>query len=355
MNKFKIIHSLYLTFFKPIAFFLDAEFVHDKITQIGESLENFPFLVESLFCYKDKKLQKRIAGITFENPIGLAAGFDYDGHLAAVLKHVGFGFNTIGTVTALPYEGNKKPRLLRLPKSKSLLVNKGFKSQGAKKIEERLDSKYKNKKIKGNILGISVGSTNIPQINTINKAIKDYLFTFSIFKNKKYVKYFELNISCPNTSMTQGFTDPKNFEKLVKALKRLSIKKPIFVKMPNEISFKKSDKLIEIALKNKISGFIFSNLVKDRNNKFLKKEELKKVKNLKGNFSGKPAFENSNNLIKHARKKFGKKIVIIGTGGIFNAKDAKEKLDSGADLVQLITGMIYEGPQLIGEINKELA
>ncbi len=347
----KVFEILYQNLFKPAAFVMDAEFIHDAITRFGEVLENFDFVVSPIFSYKNTKLKKKILGITFENPIGLAAGFDYDGHLAQVLKHVGFGFNTIGTVTNLPYKGNEKPRLVRLPESKSILVNKGFKSEGANLIAKRLDKK----KLKGHTIGISVGSSNVAQINSINKAIDDYLSTFGIFKNKPYVKYFELNISCPNASMSESFSDKKNFEKLVKAIVKLKIKQPIFVKMPNEISFQKSDELVGIAMKKGIYGFIFSNLVKKRDNSAFNKKEIKSVKSFKGNFSGRPCFENSNKLIKHTRAKFGNDIVIVGCGGIFNPQDAMEKLKNGADLVQLITGMIYNGPQLIGQICEKIA
>jgi dihydroorotate dehydrogenase len=323
---------------------MDAEFVHDMITKFGEFLENYPRIVKKLFSYENFSLNKTIYGIKFSNPIGLSAGFDYDGHLAKVMKYVGFGFNTVGTVTYTAYEGNDKPRLARLPKSKSLLVNKGFKSEGAIAIAKRLDTKN----LKNHVIGISVGDRN--------GNIEDIIKTFKIFAKKNYVKYFELNISCPNIPVEGGkLSEPKNFEKLVQAIKRLKLVQPIFIKMPNEISFKNSDKLVEIALKSKINGFVFSNLVKDRTNPAFDKVEINKFKNFKGNFSGKPTFLNSNKLIKHTRKKFGKKIVIIGTGGIFNANDAKAKFDAGADLVQLITGMIYEGPQLVGEICKELS
>ncbi len=335
MNKYKLV--------RPILFRFDSELIHDLMTKVGESLENYPTLVESLFSYKDSKLKRKIAGIEFNNPIGLSAGFDYDGRLAKVIKHVGFGFNTVGTVTYDPYKGNKKPRLARLPKSKSLFVNKGFKSSGAVEVAKRLDKKN----LKNHIIGISIGDRN--------GSIENILKTFEIFKKKSYVKYFELNISCPNIPNSgAAFVKSNNFKKLIKAIKKIKIKQVIFIKMPNEIEFKKSDELVNIALKNKINGFVFSNLVKDRNNPFLDKDELKKFKNLKGNFSGKPTFLNSNKLIKHTRKKFENKVVIIGTGGIFSAKDAKEKLDAGADLVQLITGLIYEGPGIVGKICREL-
>ncbi len=249
----------------------------------------------------------------------------------------------MGTVTYQSYQGNQKPRLARLPKSKSLLVNKGFKSEGAMAIAKRLDSKN----FKNHVVGISIGSRE--------GKVDDIIKTFNIFKIKNYIRYFELNISCPNIPTIDAFTNPENFQKLVKEVRKLKLNQPIFIKMPNEINFRQSDELVRIALENKINGFIFSNLIKDRKNPSFNKKEMNKLRNYKGNFSGKPTFENSNKLIIHTRKKFGSKVIIIGTGGIFNAKDAKEKLDSGANLVQLITGMIYEGPQLIGEINKELS
>jgi dihydroorotate dehydrogenase len=348
--KSSFISAAYQNIFRPVAFSLDAEFVHDKITNVGEFLENQKALLSWLFAYKNPSLSKHVLGVAFENPVGLAAGFDYDGHMAKVLKHVGFGFNTVGTVTAKPYYGNVKPRLTRLPASRALLVNKGFKSEGALKVAKRLG----RKNLKKHTIGISVGSSNIPEVNTIRKAIEDYVFTFNTFKNKSYVKYFELNISCPNTAIAEPFTDPKNFKKLARAVNKLKIDKPIFVKMPNEITNTCSDTLVEIALKEGIKGFIFSNLVKDRKSSTLAKSEVKLAANLKGSISGKPTEKNAERLIAHTRKKFGESVAIIGVGGIFDSEDAIRKLEKGADLVQLITGMIYQGPQLVGQICEEL-
>lgn len=347
----KVIGILYRNLIKPALFQFEAEFVHNAIARIGESLENQKWLLSFLRAREDKNLKKSILGLEFENPVGLAAGFDYNGRLAKVMKHVGFGFNTVGTVTARKYEGNKSPRLARLPKSKSLLVNKGFKSDGAEVVAMRLDKK----KLEGHLVGISVGSSNIPEVNTVNKAIEDYLDTFRIFKNKPYIKYFELNISCPNAAMTESFSNPKNFKELTRAIVSCDITQPIFIKMPNEISFDESDTLVRLALENGVRGFIFSNLVKDRNNPVFDKLEIARFKDIKGNFSGRPAAENSKKLIKHTRDIFGKEVAIIGCGGIFSADDALERLGAGADLIQLITGMIYEGPQLIGEINQKIA
>ena len=350
MNKFQIIGGLYRNVVKPVAFKIDAEVVHNSFTKLGEAMENGEWIIENLFSYKNLKLKKKVLGVEFPNPIGLAAGFDWDGHLAQVMGAVGFGFNTVGTVTARAYAGNTKPRLGRLPRSQSLLVNKGFMSEGAETVAKRLG----NKNLENRVIGISVGSSNLPAVNTINKAIDDYLFTFDVFQNKPYVKYWELNISCPNTAMTESFTNPANFAKLVSQVAKLNLRQPIFVKMPNETEMVESDKLVVIGLKKGIRGYIFSNLVKVRKNPLLDPKEMKKFNNLKGNFSGKPTEANANRLITHTRKKFGNEVAIIGCGGVFSANDARAKFDAGADLVQLITGMIFQGPQLAGEICRGL-
>src|SRR3989344_2036574 len=205
------LHEYYYRYVaRPILFLFDSEFDHDLMTSLGEKSENMGWILHGLYGYRHPSLHKKVLGLEFENPIGLAAGFDYDGHMAKVMQHIGFGFNTVGSVTALPYEGNPKPRLGRLVKSKALLVNKGFKSGGAVAIRRRLDQK----KLAGHTVGISVGSSNLPQIDSIPKAIADYITTFTLFQNRKYVKYFELNISCPNISLKGTFNDPINFAKL---------------------------------------------------------------------------------------------------------------------------------------------
>lgn len=349
--KHTIFGSLYKTIFKPIAFLFDAEFVHNSISSVGEKLEFAAPLVSATFSYQNPVLAKKVLGIEFANPIGLSAGFDNNGHVAKIMKYVGFGFNSVGTVTARSSPGNPAPRLGRLPESKSLWVNKGFRSDGADAIAKRLD----NKKLVGHTIGVSVGSSNLPAVNTISKAIDDYLYTFDVFQKRNYVKYFELNISCPNTAITESFTDKRNFTKLVTEVASLHIRQPIFVKMPNEILFDDSDELVRISQKHEICGFIFSNLVKDRKNPAFVNDEMEKFADKKGNFSGKPAEKNANALVAHTRKKFGKDVALIGCGGVFGIEDVFAKFRAGADLVQLITGMIFEGPQLVGEICDKLA
>lgn len=350
MNKPAIVGKLYKNILKPIFFTQDPENVHNFITTIGEGIggnSTASNITSNLLTYKNKSLEQKIDGIKFENPVGLSAGFDYDGHLAETMHYTGFGFNTIGTVTAQPYSGNTPPRLSRLPKSGSLLVNKGFKSDGALNVRNRL----RTKNLLDKTIGVSIGSSNLPEVNTINAAIEDYIKGFETFKSERYVKYLELNISCPNTSMTESFSNKKNFQNLLDEISKLKIKKPIYVKMANELSLNETDTLVKVGIDSGMSGFIFSNLVKNRQNPKLDRDEIELIKDLKGNFSGKPTEISANNLIKHIYKEYGKHTTIIGCGGIFTAEDAYEKIKLGAHLIQLITGMVYNGPQIAAEIN----
>jgi len=348
-----ILRYLYKNAVKPVLFQIDAEVVHDGFTLFGSILGRFPggmFATEKLIkgTIPDKKVI--IDGVELSSPVGLAAGFDYTGRMARVMKGVGFGFNTVGTVTARPYEGNRKPRLLRLPTSRALLVNKGFKSPGAQEVKKILDAQN----LAGQIVGISVGSSNIPEVDTIEKAIADYCTTLSIFKDVPYVSYFEINISCPNACISEQFAAKETLSNLLTEISKLNITKPLWLKMANEITEEQLVEQIQTAMKFGVKTFILSNLVKHRDNAFIAEEDRKRVEKLKGNFSGKPTEENTLKLIAKARQTFGKEISIIGLGGIFSPEDAQKKIDAGADAVQLITGMIYEGPWLIGDIIRSL-
>lgn len=344
----------YKNILKPILFTQDPETVHDRFTRAGEIFGASSLvskLFYNLYCRVDHRLHTKVGELELNNPVGLAAGFDYNGYISKFLYTLDFGFNTIGTVTAKPYDGNARPRLLRLVKSKSLLVNKGFKSEGADSVYDRL-SKYLYSE--NSVVGVSVGSTNIETVDTIDKAIEDYLYTIDKFKDLSSIKYIEINISCPNTKMKESFSSPTNLELLLSTIAELQVDKPLFIKLANEVSTELLSHQLELAIKYGVSGAILSNLVKDRNNKYLDKQELEIVKDKKGNFSGKPCQENSDKLIQFAYKNFGKSIDIIGVGGIFSAEDAYRKIRLGASAVQLITGLIFKGPQLVSQINRGL-
>ena len=304
-------------------------------------------ICNQLFNCKSSMLYQTIYDISFTKPVGLAAGFDYDAKLTNILYTLGFGFQTIGTVTNNPYKGNPSPMLGRLPKSKSLMVNKGFKNAGIKIIAKKL----KNKSFIIP-LGISIGRSNLQKLN-LEKSINDIINAFKIIE-KNYINnsYYELNISCPNLLGNIDFYNSQHLDMLLSKIDLLKIKKPIFVKMPISKTDSETLTILTVIAKHCPKGVIIGNLQSNRKDKTLNQEEVKQF--LKGNFSGKPCEERSNQLIALTYKHFGKRFVIIGCGGIFSAKDAYKKIKLGASLVQLITGMIYKGPQLISQINLEL-
>lgn len=350
--RLSIIAFLYQYVMKPVLFLFDPEFIHNIMVSRGEMIGKT--FIKKLFNWKlnysSKKLRQNIDGINFEGPVGLAAGFDYNGQLTQVLYSLGFGFQSIGTITNLPSEGNPYPRLGRLPKSRSLMVNKGFKNNGAVLIANNIQKL--NFKVP---IGISVGVTNDPKIDTVKDAIGDIRRTFQIIEKMKIKNsYYELNISCPNLNDgSVDFFKPENLNRLLQLIDQLKWKKPVFVKMPVSISDRKFVSLLEVIVKYKfIKGVVIGNLWKNRKNKLLDRQEVKNFSD--GSFSGKPCGPRSNELIKLTYKKYGKKLTIIGCGGIFNGQDAYKKIKLGASLVQLITGIIYQGPQVISQINMEL-
>lgn len=351
-----MINFIYKKIVKPILFKFPADDVHTFFLKRGRLLGSVNFIrkfIGKILPYKDSILNQKVAGISFANPVGLAAGFDYDADLIDILPSVGFGYHTVGTVTYLSYKGNPRPMLGRLPKSKSLLVNKGFKSMGMNSVLNKIG----NKRINSIPLGLSIGSTN-QAYKKIEDMAEDVYLSFEKALKTDYFDYFELNISCPNLinieNLKEKFDDPVGFAILLNKLSYLNINKPLFIKMHAEKSADDTLALLSVAENYKwVTGVIMSNLVKDRKNKYLNKEEVKNAG--RGNFSGKPTEELSNNLISEVYKKYKDRFVIIGTGGIFSGLDAYEKIRKGATLVQMITGMIYEGPSVIGKINKDLA
>lgn len=347
-----LISFLYRHIIKRGLFLIDAERVHNFTSSLGELLGKIKFAVkifEKIFVVKSPILKQKIHGVTFTNPIGLAAGFDYEAKLPKILPSVGFGFGTVGTVTNHPYGGNPKPMLGRLPKSKSLMVNKGFKSPGVDKIIEKMEKLSINTSFP---VGLSIGRTNGRQMSQKESA-KDVLTSFEKFeKSKIKVSYYELNISCPNLIGNISFYPPKNLEELLKEVDKLRLKIPLFIKMPIEKSNKEVLAMLKVIARHRVKGVIFGNLQKDRKHPSLVKEEVNKFK--VGNFSGKPTHERSNELIALAYKNYKNHLTIIGCGGVFTPEDAYLKIKLGASLVQLITGMIFEGPQLITQINMGL-
>ena len=343
MSVFKF---LYKNIFKPIVFLLDPEFVHNCIVSLGKLLGKFKFgrwLVTKMFYFKSSKLEQNILGINFENPIGLSAGFDKNAELLNILPCVGFGFAEVGSITGEYCEGNPTKRLWRLKKSKSLLVYYGLKNDGAEAISKRLQ----NKKFAFPV-GVSVAKTNSADTVETSRGVADYVKAHSLMA--EIGNFTTVNISCPNAFGGQPFTSPESLELLLKAIDQVPTSKPTFVKFSPDMSEQQLDSLLEVISRHKIEGIVCTNLTKNRALTTIKDKGIPDV----GGMSGKVVEELSNKLLSDVYKKTHGKYVLIGSGGVFSAEDAYTKIRLGASLVQLITGMIYEGPQLIGEINSGL-
>lgn len=342
----------YRNLVKPVLFQISADTVHEKILNLGEEMGNKNFvkkILSFLLAKKDASLKQKICNINFSSPVGLSAGFDYEAKLTQILYALGFGFQTVGTITAFPYDGNTRPMLGRLPKSKALMVNKGFKNLGADKTIRKMEGQSFEIPV-----GISLGRTNSLVLQTQKQSVSDIVAAFMLFeKSTVPFSYYELNISCPNLMGNITFYPQKNLEELLKETEKLHLKHPVFVKMPIEKTDKETLEMLETISRFSPKGVIFGNLQKDHKHPSLNQEEVTKFS--AGHFSGKPTFDRSNELIKLAYKKYGKRFVIIGCGGVFNAKDAWEKIINGVTLVQMITGLIFEGPQVVAEINYGLS
>lgn len=334
---------------KPILFLFDPELVHARMTAAGQVLGRFSFarkLIKALFGRKYPELQQNILGMRFDSPLGLAAGFDYEGRLPLVLPAIGFGFGTIGTLTHRSYDGNPRPMLGRLPKSKSLMVNKGFKNMG---VEKTLHP-WRGTKFACHV-GVSIGKTNDSNILSQSEAVADVCAGFRDAETSGVdFSYYELNISCPNLAGSVEFYSPENLREILEAVSRLNLPRPIFIKMPISKEDGEIKRMLTVISHYPcISGVIFGNLQKDRSHPTLAKEEVLKFPT--GNFSGLPCRERSDYLIRLAYRAHKNRFVIIGCGGVFTAEDAYRKIRYGASLVQLITGMVYNGPQLPAQIN----
>ncbi len=348
----KFNHFFYKNILRRVIFLFNSEFIHDFATLFGEFLGKFKLLrslIKIFLDFENENLSQKINGIYFKNPIGLAAGFDYQARLTQILPSIGFGFETTGTITNKPYNGNPKPRLGRLVKSQSLLVNKGFKNQGIDKIIKKLKNSSFNFPV-----GISIGKTNTTKKMTQNEAVEDVVSAFKkAEKTKKIFSYYELNISCPNLYGNVTFYPPKNLRELLQNLTDLKLSKPLFIKMPIEKSDEETLGMLKVIASFPVQGVIFGNLQKNRKEPSLNQQEVEKYKI--GYFSGKPTEKRSNELIKLAFQKYGEKLTIIGCGGVFSGKDAYKKIKLGASLVQFVTGLVFEGPQLAAQINLELS
>jgi dihydroorotate dehydrogenase len=332
-----------------ILFFFNPEFIHNilfKLIKFTAMIPGINWTWRLLFKVEDTRLEREVFGLKFENPVGLAAGFDKDAKLYDELGAFGFGFVEIGTVTPLPQEGNPKPRLFRLKIDNALINRMGFNNSGIEAVTSRL----RRKKTKL-IIGGNIGKNKL----TPNEdAVSDYEICFE--KLFSYVDYFAVNVSSPNTPGLRDLQEKAPLTALLNLLQELNSakdkRKPILLKIAPDLTNAQLDDIITIVADTKIDGVIATNTTIDRNGLKTDKNKLKAIGN--GGLSGKPVKSRSTEVIKYLADTSNKAFPIIGVGGIHSPLDALEKLDAGATLVQLYTGFIYEGPALIKRINKAI-
>ncbi|MDQ3190474.1 MAG: quinone-dependent dihydroorotate dehydrogenase [Bacteroidota bacterium] len=338
---------MYKKLIKPILFLFDPETIHHIISGALQTIFSIPgmrSIAKSKFLIKDKNLERKLFGITFPNPVGLAAGFDKDGKIFNELSCFGFGFIEIGTVTPKPQPGNPKPRLFRLPDDSALINRMGFNNDGAEKAAERL-----RKKMPGIIIGGNIGKNK----DTSNEeAVNDYLKCFEALY--EVVDYFVVNVSSPNTPGLRALQDKGPLTDILMQVKKASDNKPqpkpILLKIAPDLTNEQLDDIIEIVKETNTDGVIATNTTIDRSNL---KTDKTIVNNIgAGGLSGKPVKERSTEVIRYLSEKSGNAFPIIGVGGINSAEDAIEKIKAGASLIQIYTGFIYQGPILIKKINQ---
>lgn len=337
---------------KPLLFLRKPDDVHHSLVRTGKRTQKMPGVrhLPKLWAHQSPLLETEVAGLQFRNPIGLSAGFDKTIELPATMKSIGFGWMTAGSVTWGAYEGNERPWFHRLPNSKSLVVNAGLPSEGTPVVAARV-AQYDEKIFTNFPLNVSVAKTNSRDCADDETAVQDYCDSLKTFDALGQVSMLEVNISCPNTFGGEPFTTPERLETLLAGIDALNLKKPVFIKMPISLDWDDFAKLLDVILRHRVAGVAIGNLLKDRTKAKLKDDLPHDVK---GNLSGQPNKELATDMVRRTYKKCGNKLVIIGIGGVMSADDAYEKIKAGASLVALITGLIYEGPQLVGDINAGL-
>lgn len=339
---------------KPILFKQQPDKVHEHMLRTSSRLQKsrgVRAVLRASWAYQNQNvLQQTIHGITFKNPVGLSAGFDKNFELPPLVKAIGFGFMEGGSVTHKPCSGNPKPWFYRLPNSKSLVVHAGLGNNGVRQSIARLKA-YPRHTFFDFPLNISIAKTNLPHIVSEQEGIDDFVASAQLIQSAKLGDMITLNISCPNAFGGESFTDPQKLDHLLREIDKLELSQPLFIKMPSDLAWPAFAELLAVIDKHEVAGLTISNLAKDRS-KLTLADPL--PDSVKGNLSGKPTWDLSNMLIARTYQTYGSRFVIIGVGGIFSAQDAYTKIRLGASLVELITGMVFEGPQLIGQINRDL-
>ena len=335
---------MYRYLIKPILFLGDPEWVHYfvfNLIRVMHKIPGVPFFIRTLYQVNHPKLEKELFGIKFKNPVGLAAGFDKDAKLFRELSNFGFGFIEIGTLTPQPQDGNPKKRLFRLLEDEGLINRMGFNNEGVEAVIPRL---RKNNNI---IIGGNIGKN---KITPNERAVDDYIYCFNVLY--PHVDYFVVNVSSPNTPNLRELQEKKPLTDILNTLQKhnqaTAKLKPILLKISPDLTDQQLLDIIDIVKTTKIAGVIATNTTLNRGG--LQSEN----KHEKGGLSGRPLAKKSTEVIRFLSEKSQRAFPIIGVGGIHKPEDAIEKLNAGADLIQLYTGFVYEGPAVVKGLNQAI-
>jgi dihydroorotate dehydrogenase len=338
--------NVYQSFLKPILFGLAPERAHHvtvALLKLGLAIPGVGAILRKVYTCADKRLERQFLGLTFKNPVGLAAGFDKDGQHYKAMAALGFGFVELGTVTPKAQEGNPLPRLFRLPGDEALINRMGFNNAGVDALVEQL----KKPRPAGLVIGGNIGKNK----STPNdKALYDYLYCFE--RLFPFVDYFVVNVSSPNTPDLRALQDKEPLMDLLSALQKKNheyrVPTPILLKIAPDLNEQQLDDILEIVAETGIAGVIATNTTISREGLHLSASELEAIG--AGGLSGQPLRERATEVIRYLHQKSNGKLFIIGVGGIASAQDAKEKIEAGASLVQVYSGLVYAGPGLVREI-----
>ena len=331
---------MYKAIIRPILFKADPEKIHGFVSSSLSFFGKFALtrrLLKSLYGYSHPMLRTEVAGMKFDNPMGIAAGFDKECRLIEIMPSLGFGHIEVGAITRNEQPGNEKPRIFRLPKDLALINRMGFNNMGADRAAGKLRA-VKHKKL---IVGLNIGKS---KDTSLEEAYLDYLYTYE--KLYDFADFMTINVSSPNTQGLRKLQDKSSLLKIIKTLQKANRKnKPLFVKVSPDLTWEELDEFVDVCMQTKISGVIAVNGTVSR-------KGLRTKINEAGGLSGRPLTRTATEFIRHIYKKTKGKLPIIGVGGVFTAEDAYEKIKAGASLVQVYTGFIYEGPMMAKNINR---
>jgi dihydroorotate dehydrogenase len=340
----------YQSLFRPLLFQVEEEKAHTEMMRAARKMNQSATakkLICSLYHYSSPLLEQQIWGKTFQNPVGLAAGFDKNGCLAPLMKPLGMGFTEVGSITARPHPGNPKPRLFRLPNDRALINRMGLNNDGAQVVIDRLHQHAPPLPT-----GINIAKTPHPDISG-DDAIRDYIFSYQ--KACEAADYITVNISCPNTPDGRTFEEPTLLDELLSALSSTDRFKtiPTLVKFSADLNHRELEQRVDVCEAYQIDGYVACNTSSTReglNTSFARLREIGK-----GGLSGAPLFRKSLEIVGWLREMIVNEKPLIAAGGIDSFEKALKMLQAGASLLQIYTGLIYEGPALVSNINRKLA